>query len=495
MQFWIVIALGMIILADELPKTGLIGPGLSGVVGCLFPILTLVLFWIRSLRKRIFAELEFGTFNVGYFQKIYVRAQRMLRTFAIIAHFLLLYFTDWSKIVRGIVGYNFWGADEFVIILPFVSIIMIGYCFLYQADRAIREVMLSELMFFSEPIRPVWTRREYLLFHLRMQILFIGLPLMLIISFKDAIDRYHKNIIQAGQVVLGENEYATLLPEFLLIFFVCVVFLFSPFIIRFVWLAKRFPDGQLREELNGMIQRLELHVRDILLWPSYGIIVNAAVVGFIGKLRYIMLSDGLIESLTDEQIKGVFAHEAGHIKLHHLRYYLAFVFVIASLVGIFTYFSGGSVAISSITSQTLIFLGFIVIWFFVFGYISRRFEREADLFAVETLSDQIDRKGQCSDSECPRCKTNIEYGDVKPICITAIKVFVTALKRTAALNAVPSGAKSWRHGSVDDRCEFLMQISEDITKLLSFKSEVKRIKVGILFSALFVFIYFLSLCC
>jgi Zn-dependent protease with chaperone function len=49
---------------------------------------------------------------------------------------------------------------------------------------------------------------------------------------------------------------------------------------------------------------------------------NAAVMGAVGRLRYVLLSDALLETMPDEQIVGVFAHELGHAIHRHIVYYL-----------------------------------------------------------------------------------------------------------------------------------------------------------------------------
>ena len=56
-----------------------------------------------------------------------------------------------------------------------------------------------------------------------------------------------------------------------------------------------------------------LRYREILLWHTENNMGNAAVVGLVPRLRYILLSDLLLETMDDRQIEAVFAHEIGHI--------------------------------------------------------------------------------------------------------------------------------------------------------------------------------------
>jgi len=54
--------------------------------------------------------------------------------------------------------------------------------------------------------------------------------------------------------------------------------------------------------------------------------------GLFAPLRYVMLSDGLLESMEDEKIEAVFGHEVGHVKLRHMEFFL--VFAIASMFAV-----------------------------------------------------------------------------------------------------------------------------------------------------------------
>ena len=56
----------------------------------------------------------------------------------------------------------------------------------------------------------------------------------------------------------------------------------------------------------------------MLTWRTRHQIGNAAVMGFIPQVRYILLTDLLLETMSDEQIEAVFAHEMGHVLADHV---------------------------------------------------------------------------------------------------------------------------------------------------------------------------------
>ena len=54
---------------------------------------------------------------------------------------------------------------------------------------------------------------------------------------------------------------------------------------------------------------------------------NAAVMGLFPQVRYILLSDLLLETMTDEQVEAVFAHEVGHIVHRHMAWYVVLIVI------------------------------------------------------------------------------------------------------------------------------------------------------------------------
>src|SRR6185436_21061634 len=80
-------------------------------------------------------------------------------------------------------------------------------------------------------------------------------------------------------------------------------------------------------------RRIGLRYREILLWHTHGMAINAAVMGFVGPLRYILVSDALLETMDEEEIEAVFGHEAGHVRHYHLQFFMLFVMVTMYITG------------------------------------------------------------------------------------------------------------------------------------------------------------------
>ena len=80
-------------------------------------------------------------------------------------------------------------------------------------------------------------------------------------------------------------------------------------------------------------------------------------------------------------------------------------------------------------------VGAFVVWPVVFGYVSRRFERQADTFAVKHVV-AVSGGGDVIDDR-------------------SVYVVSGALWGVAALNHVPATRRSWRHGSIEWRVNYL----------------------------------------
>ena len=123
---------------------------------------------------------------------------------------------------------------------------------------------------------------------------------------------------------------------------------------------------------------------------------NAGFAG-IGRSKRIILADTLTRDFTEEEIESVFAHELGHYVHHHI--------VIGLITGTVSVFAGlfitsilytWSLRSAGFTSPTdFAALPLLAIWLSLFGLatsplgnaLSRRHERQADRYAVQTTGN------------------------------------------------------------------------------------------------------------
>ncbi len=157
-------------------------------------------------------------------------------------------------------------------------------------------------------------------------------------------------------------------------------------------------DEELSAKIRAQMERSGIRVKKILRMDA-GIRsrhTNAYFTG-IGKTKQIVLFDTLIESHTVDEVLAVLAHEAGHFRKKHVLKQLL-IFASLSLAGFYAtwLFIQWPLLFSTFGfSAPLPYVGLLlagVFWrkagFFLqplYMAISRRFEREADIFAADML--------------------------------------------------------------------------------------------------------------
>lgn len=393
-----------------------------------------------------------------------------------------VYLTDWTRYVRGVAWMKpIYGLDEMVILSPFLVSVMLAWLVLYPADRAIRQVSLELRLWAAQPARPVWQLASYLAFMFRHHVLIILAPMVPIVATIDLVSNEHlgPRIRRATGILWADQAVLVIVAG--------AVFLVAPVLLRFIWHTRALPAGELRERLDRLCRSVGLRYRQILIWESDGMVVNAAVMGLVRPVRYILLSDGLIETMDDVQIEAVFGHEAGHVKHHHITFYLMFAIVSMLIVGgvneVIVRFWPGLLrdhALAGDYMQVTAMGLILAVWGIGFGPVSRRFEWQADLFGARSVTPSI-----------PACDRPCLYhgtagtaspaaGRVQPLCATAAHVFGDALHRIAVLNGIPVEARSWRHSSIANRIELLRRYGRDPAAIAQLHRAVITIKAILL---------------
>jgi STE24 endopeptidase len=271
-----------------------------------------------------------------------------------------------------------------------------------------------------------------------------------------------------------------------------LVLIAAPALIRLAWPTHPLPPGPLRDRLERVANRVGFRCTDILVWDTSGVLVNAGVTGSLPWFRYVFLTDALIEELNPYEIAAVFGHEIGHIAHRHLVY---FGFFILASLGVLA-LAGGAInqAILALpmpstlvpgTTGSLILesaLTLLVIggyFFFVFGFLSRRFEGQADVFGCRVVScgefdcpPHADLDGPSAGTSSPSVKTTMPL----PLCPVGIRIFINALENVAMRNGMKPRSWSWRHGSILRRINFLESLIETPGAERRFQTKVRRLR-------------------
>src|SRR5262249_61077825 len=127
---------------------------------------------------------------------------------------------------------------------------------------------------------------------------------------------------------------------------------------------------------------------------------NAMIVGLLPRVRYVIFTDRLLDELSPDEVDAVFGHEVGHARHGHIWLYAAFFVLSIAVLGALALLVGqqldaAGVEVPEWAEGRLALVPVLVTatyLFLVWGYLSRRCERQADVFRR--------RAGACATPPC-----------------------------------------------------------------------------------------------
>lgn len=271
---------------------------------------------------------------------------------------------------------------------------------------------------------------ELLSFHIKFLLLPL-IPLLIYLTTLDILVRLPEGILE----FLVEHPYlliGLLLPV------LAGAYIFAPLLMRFMWKTRPLTDVFLQDRLEQITKKSGTKYKDIVVWQTGSLLIaNAAVAGTLHWNRRIFLTDTLLKYFTDDQIETIVAHELGHIRYKHIPTYVLFsslyllsypLFLIFIEQPILNLLSPSFLENYPFISSAGSMLFFILYFIFGFRYVSRRFEYQADLYAVSLTN--------------------------KP------EAFISALERLALFNNIPRSVRRIveffnTHPSIHRRIEFV----------------------------------------
>jgi len=230
--------------------------------------------------------------------------------------------------------------------------------------------------------------------------------------------------------------------------FLTLLVLFLPPLIKYWWGCSALPETEKKEAMVNFLREAGFKYRDIVSWPILeGHIMTAGVMGLLPKFRYILVTDSLINILSEEELKAVMAHEMGHIRYRHILFYvlflLGFMAISFGLFDLFFYLMALQPSLLTLLNsqkelQSGIFylllslpiiLSIILYFRYIMGFFMRNFERQADLYSAKLI------------------------GTVEPT--------IRSLEKIAHVSGQSRHHPSWHHFSIAERVEFLWRSGQD----------------------------------
>jgi Zn-dependent protease with chaperone function len=388
-------------------------------------------------------------------------------------------------------GESPWSGAELILLAPFLASLLLSWACFYDADRAAyqsahriigidlasHEWLEKHASPLAPPV-PFGSRLAYILFQLRQTLALVFIPLSLLLALKEVRRHLHDSMAN-WEIGINAVGFA-------------VVCIGMPWLVRLALGLRPLPAGPLRQRLLATARRLRFRFSDVMLWHTRGGMANAMVVGLLPWPRYILLTDRMVEDFSDDEVEAVFGHEVGHVKHRHIPFYLLFLSL--SLAAL--WLGGERLALPlrqlPALSQWLnppreqahefvrllplagIMLAYV---FLVFGFLSRRCERQADVYGCRAVS--------CLRDQCPGHGRDESLPEVaRGLCSTGIRTFVRALEKVALVNGIsrdrPGFLQSWQHGTIARRVDFLLRVLADPLEEGRFQRRVAAVKWGLL---------------
>ncbi|MEM7782445.1 MAG: M48 family metalloprotease [Planctomycetota bacterium] len=297
-----------------------------------------------------------------------------------IASMAIIYALKWHEIIRVNWGLEDWIlVDDFFILLPIVGSLVLSWVIFFEIQSALQTANHLKTKRENE------FKKRFRFVKIRIQVyLFIVLiPILAGVLFKDAL-LWVQTLSTVEQLVVG-------------LFIVVLTACLSPMMFRWLWNSESL-TSHLRNPLERICRDNHLKIQDIRVWKTGSQIVNALVVGFVPRLRFVLLSDRLIEHFQDNEICAIFRHEMAHLKRYHLPIRSGFILLPIVMLAISEFTGQGWVAtkfdslcdqISIAESGRILIGGSIYLAYLIvtLAWLSRGMEFESDLVSCYSKRD------------------------------------------------------------------------------------------------------------
>ena len=243
----------------------------------------------------------------------------------------------------------------------------------------------------------------------------------------------------------------------LFIFFIFFLVLIFPPLVRWLWNCTPLPPSPLREEIEAFFRQQKFS-SEILIWPLFeGQVITAGIMGILPRLRYLLVTPALLNTMNKDELEAVLAHEIGHVKKKHLILYLLLflgfsIFASAAATPLpflylsseWFYYLSGRLNLSpenalAVMSALPILLLMVLYFRYLFGFFIRNFERQADLHVFTAQG----------------------HG----------RALISSFEKIARLGGNIREQKSWHHFGLGERIDFLERCERD--KSLLRKHDLK----------------------
>lgn len=386
-----------------------------------------------------------------------------LRWAALAWHLFAVLGLGWVPWVRQAVGGDHVLLDELLAAAPPLAAAVFSWWAFSPIERRLRDASMLLRLQNGHPLHPPRSRLGDVVLEVRHQMALAVLPIVAILAWKEGLERAAARFVESrphaqavgppldwlaaaladparGPTLLGAAQAAGIFGMMLL----------APFAVRRLWDTVPLGPGPLRDRLQAVCRTHGVRVRELLVWRTGGTLATGAMLGFCAPARYILLTDGLLEALPPRQVEAVMAHEIAHIRRRHLLWLVVATLAVggaAATLGDALLRAAGMADPASplvMAAQAVALVLAMLLALLAFGFVSRRFEWQADAFAAAHISRELAR-ARGEDPAQAR------------ICPDGVEAIAAALR--GLMPPSQHDAPAFRHGSVNTRLRRLQQLA------------------------------------
>lgn len=188
--------------------------------------------------------------------------------------------------------------------------------------------------------------------------------------------------LDLSQHIPKDSEWGPITIAILFIISFFSLITFFPVVLQYFWRCKPIPDENLKSRFEELCKKLNFKHSGIMTWSIMKHALTAGVIGIVPRYRFIMFTDRILKELPPESLEAILAHEIAHSKLKHLIYY-PFIILGMTIVAAIVFLLLGDTVTDPIIAFFIYALVAMIYLRMVFGYFSRLFERQADLYVFK----------------------------------------------------------------------------------------------------------------